>query len=140
MAKRRNKKRHTGWIVLAVILVIGAGTFAAKDVIIGGIKTKAAETIGKKLLESQLEGQININGQNVDVSEIIDKMEEEDVEKVTDIAEKYVSGESISECMGMIQDGNVSGLQDYAKENLTQEDKQELQGIYEKYKNQISLP
>lgn len=137
MAARRKKKKHTGLIVLAVLLIIGAGLFAGRHAIIDGIKTKAIKEVSKKLMESQLGGEITVGGQTVNVSEIIDHMEEADVEKVNSIAEKYVSQENISNYLEMVQSGDMSGLKEQAKESLTPEDKQELQGIYEKYIEKI---
>ena len=34
----------------------------------------------------------------------------------------------------------MEGLKDMAQEQLTQEDKEELQALYEKYKGQIPIP
>lgn len=140
MAARRKKKRHTGLVVLTVLLVLGAGLFLGRHAIIDGIKSKAIKEVSKKLMESQLGGEITVGGQTVNVSEIIDHMDEADVEKVNSIAEKYVSQENIGNYLEMIQSGDMSGLKEQAKESLTPEDKQELQGIYEKYKNQIKAP
>lgn len=139
--KKRKKRRHIGLLVVAGVLVIGAGTlFFCKDSIIGGIKTKAAKEIGKKLLEEQIGSSLNLAGQKVDISEIMEQMDQADVEKVTEIAEKYISPDNIQEAAGLAASGNVEGLKDMAKEQLTQEDKEELQKMYEKYKGQIPMP
>ena len=41
---------------------------------------------------------------------------------------------------GLAASGNMEGLKDMAKEQLSQEDKDELQKMYEKYKGQIPIP
>ena len=82
----------------------------------------------------------NIAGQKIDVSEIIDQMDQADVERVTEIAEKYISPDNIQEAAGLAASGNMEGLKDMAQEQLTQEDKEELQALYEKYKGQIPIP
>ena len=136
MGKRR-KKRHIALLATVGVLALGAGAlFYCKDSIIGGIKTKAATEIGRKLLEEQIGGSLNIAGQKIDVSEIIDQMDQADVERVTEIAEKYISPEAA----GLAASGNMEGLKDMAQEQLTQEDKEELQALYEKYKGQIPIP
>ncbi len=138
---RRKKKKHIGLLVVTGVLVIGAGTlFLCRDTIISGVKTKAAAEIGKKLLESQIGGSLNIAGQKVDISEIMEQMEQADVEKVTEIAEKYISPDNIQEAAGLAASGDMEGLKDMAQEQLTQEDKEELQRMYEKYKGQIQVP
>ena len=64
-------------------------------------------------------------------------MDEEDVQKVTGIAEKYISPDNLKQAAAMAADGDLEGLKDMAGGQLTEEDKNELQEIYEKYKNQI---
>lgn len=134
----KKRKKHTGLIVVTTVLVVGAGAlFAGRHAIVDTVKTKAAAEIGKKLLEEQIGNNINVNGQDVDVSEIIDHMDEEDVQKVTDIAGKYISEDNLKTAADMAASGDTEGLKDLAKDQLTEEDKNELQGIYDKYKDQI---
>lgn len=138
---KRKKKKHFGLLVVTSVLVIGAGTlFLCRDTIISGVKTKAATEIGKKLLEQQIGASLNIAGQKVDISKIMDQMDQADVEKVTEIAEKYISPDNIQDAAGLAASGNMEGLKDMAQEQLTQEDKEELQKMYEKYKDRIQIP
>ena len=67
----------------------------------------------------------------------MNQMDEEDVEKVSQIAEKYISPENIRQAAGMVASGDVEGLKSLAEGQLTEEDKNELMGLYEKYKDQI---
>lgn len=134
----KRRKVQAGFIVTVVILVVAAGgLFAGRHVILKGVKTKAASEIGKRLLEEQIGNNINIGGQNVNVSEIVDQMDEQDVQKVTGIAEKYISPDNLKQAAAMAANGDLEGLKDMAGGQLTEEDKNELQEIYEKYKNQI---
>lgn len=134
----KRRKVQAGFIVTVVILVVAAGgLFAGRHVILKGVKTKAASEIGKRLLEEQIGNNINIGGQNVNVSEIVDQMDEQDVQKVTEIAEKYISSDNVKQAAAMAANGDLEGLKDMAGGQLTEEDKNELQEIYEKYKNQI---
>ncbi len=80
----RKKKKHIGLLLVTGVLIIGAGTlYAGRHVIVEQVKTKAAVEIGKKLLTEQFGSKINIGGRQVDVSEIMNHMEEEDVETIT---------------------------------------------------------
>lgn len=134
----KRRKVQAGFIVTVVILVVAAGgLFAGRHAILKGVKTKAASEIGKRLLEEQIGNNINIGGQNVNVSEIVDQMDEQDVQKVTEIAEKYISSDNVKQAAAMAANGDLEGLKDMAGGQLTEEDKNELQEIYEKYKNQI---
>ncbi len=139
--KKRKKKRHVVLLAVAGALVIGAGTlFFCRDAVIGGIKAKAAKEIGRKLLEEQIGSSLNLAGRKVDISKIMEQMDQADVDKVTEIAEKYISPDNIQEAAGLAASGNMEGLKDMAKEQLTQEDKAELEKMYEKYKDQIPMP
>ena len=124
-------------MTVVILIVAAGGLFAGRHAILEGVKTKAASEIGKRLLEEQIGNNINIGGQNVNVSEIVDQMDEEDVQKVTGIAEKYISPDNLKQAAAMAADGDLEGLKDMAGGQLTEEDKNELQEIYEKYKNQI---
>lgn len=143
MAKRKKTKRHTGRIIVSVLLiVVAAGLFIGRNAIIDGLRTKAVKTVATKLLEEQLsKAAKEVLGSNVDVdvSEVIDNMEEEDIEKAVDIAEKYVEPGKLEEYVEMVRDGDIARIKQQVKEELSEEDKQELRGLYEKYKDQIPL-
>ena len=51
----------------------------------------------------------------------MDQMDQADVDKVTEIAEKYISPDNIQEAAGLAASGNMEGLKDMAKEQLSQE-------------------
>ncbi|MCI8485247.1 MAG: hypothetical protein HFH41_13060 [Lachnospiraceae bacterium] len=134
----KKRRRHTGLIITMLILVAAAGTlFAGRHTMIERIKTKAATEIGKKLMEEQLGREINIDGREVNVSDIVNRMEEQDVKAVTDIVEKYISSDNVKQAADMAASGDTEGLKNMAESQLTEEDKNELRGIYEKYKDQI---
>ena len=80
---------------------------------------------------------MEVGEQRVDVSQMIENMEQKDVETLTDIAEKYISPENLREAADMAADGDLEGLKELAEEQISKEDQAQLQGLYEKYKNQI---
>lgn len=134
----RKRKKHSRLIVVTAVLVVGAtALFAGRHAIVDTVKTKAATEIGKKLLEEQIGSNLNIGGQNIDVSEIMDQMDEADVQKVTDIAGKYISQDNLKTAADLAASGDTEGLKNLAKEQLTEEDKNQLQGLYDKYKDQL---
>lgn len=131
------RKRHTGLMITTIVLVAAGTLFMGRHTITEKIKTKAAAEIGKKLIEEQLGREVNIGGREVDVSEIVNRMEEQDVKAVTDIVEKYISSDNVKQAADMAASGDTEGLKNMAESQLTEEDKNELRGIYEKYKDQI---
>lgn len=138
MHNNHKKRKHTRLLSATIILVGVAGAlFFGRDAILQKVRTTAATEIGKKLLEQQIGATVNINGQEIEVSDVMNQMDEEDVEKVSQIAEKYISPENIRQAAGMAASGDVEGLKSLAEGQLTEEDKNELMGLYEKYKDQI---
>lgn len=134
----KKKRRHIGLLVVTGVLVISAGIlFVGRDVILQQVKVKAAKEIGKKLLTEQFGKTIDVGGQQIDVSEVVEDMDQEDVETITGIAEKYISPENIKQAADMAASGDMEGLRSLAEGQLTEEDKNELMGLYQKYKDQI---
>ncbi len=93
------------------------------------------------MLEAQIGQTVRINGQETDVSDIAaqieQQMDEEDVQKITEIAEKYISPENIRQAANLAAGGDTEGLKNLAEGQISEEDKQKLQGLYDKYKDQI---
>lgn len=142
MGKQKKRKKHMTLLAVTTVLVVTAGVlFAGRHVIIQNIKTKAAVEIGRKMLEAQIGQTVQIGGQEADVSDIAaqieEQMDEEDVQKVTEIAEKYISPENIRQAADMAASGDAEGLRNLAEGQISEEDRQELQGLYDKYKDQI---
>ncbi len=55
----------------------------------------------------------------------------------TGIAEKYISPENIKKAAEMAANGDTEGLKNLAGDQVSLEDQEQLQGLYEKYKDQI---
>ena len=60
-------------------------------------------------------------------------MSEEDKDTVTEIIANNVSLDSVSEVQSYVNSGDASGLMDYAEENLSEEELEELKDIMSKY-------
>ena len=65
--------------------------------------------------------------------EIYESMSEEDKDTVTEIIANNVSLDSVSEVQSYVNSGDASGLMDYAEENLSEEELEELKDIMSKY-------
>lgn len=134
----RKRKRHTALIAITAALAVAAGVlFLNRGVILQEAKARVAVEIGKKLLEGQVGKNVNVGGQEIDVSEIVSHMDKGDVEAISDIAEKYISPSNMKQAAEMAAKGDVEGLKSLAESQLTEEDKDTLEGLYEKYKDQI---
>ena len=64
-------------------------------------------------------------------------MEQEDIEQLTGIAQKYISPENIKQAVDMAASGDVQGLAGLANGQVSDADRAQLEALYEKYKNQL---
>ncbi len=134
----KKRKKHIALLMVSGILVTGAVVlFAGRGTIEKQIKAKAAVEIGKKIFEEQLSKTVDIGGQQVNVSEVVDNMDQADVEQITDIAQKYISPENLKQAADMAVSGDMEGLAGLAKEQVSDADRAQLEALYEKYKNQL---
>lgn len=125
-------------IAITAALAVAAGVlFLNRGVILQEAKARVAVEIGKKLLEGQVGKTVNVGGQQIDVSEVVSHMDKGDVEAISDIAEKYISPSNMKQAAEMAAKGDVEGLKSLAESQLTEEDKDTLEGLYEKYKDQV---
>ena len=89
MHNNHKKRKHTRLLSATIILVgVSGALFLGRDAILQKVRTTAATEIGKKLLEQQISATVNINGQEIEVSDVMNQMDEEDVEKVS--TEKFM--------------------------------------------------
>ncbi len=131
------KSNHTALKVFAVILIIVliAG-FAARNRIKSFVKEKAAAVIVEKLLDEKITSDAKISGR-LSAKEFYESMDEQDRQKVMDIITSNMTDENIRQVKSHITNGDMSGLKQYVKENLSGEDKAAVQKIYEKYKYKL---
>lgn len=133
------KKRHLSLLVISSSLVLCAGAlFAGRHVILEEVRTKAATEIGKRVLMEQLNRHASTAGQASAVSQVVENMEQEDVETLTGIAEKYISQDNLKQAADLVANGDMEGLQELAQEQVTEEDQARLEELYDKYKDKIS--
>ncbi len=126
-------------LVISSSLVLCAGAlFAGRHVILEEVRTKAATEIGKRVLMEQLNRHASTAGQASAVSQVVENMEQEDVETLTGIAEKYISQDNLKQAADLVANGDMEGLKELAQEQVTEEDQARLEELYDKYKDKIS--
>lgn len=134
----RKKRKHIRLLAVTGVLVVTAGVlFAGRNVVIEQMKVKTVKEISKKVLSEQLGAQAGPEGWQEEVSQVIDQMEAEDVETLTDIAQKYISPENIRQAAELAASGDLEKLQDLAEDQVSGEDQAKLQELYEKYRTQV---
>lgn len=140
MAKRR--KKRNGWktlaIVLTVVLVLGVSIFFTKDYIVA----KAEEKVQDALIENVLETVIHSDSEAASdaakqAKEIYDNMSDEDKDACRELIDNNLTSENIKNVAGYVKNGDGSGLKNYVKSNVSEEDKDTIKEMYYKYRDQI---
>jgi uncharacterized protein YxeA len=130
------------FITLVVVLLIGAIFLIGKDSIMKDVKAtqeqtqsdsekKSANPITKAIVSEALDSYAEQSTGKT--KEIYESMSEEDKDTVTEIIANNVSLDSVSEVQSYVNSGDASGLMDYAEENLSEEELEELKDIMSKY-------
>ena len=130
------------FITLVVVLLIGAIFLIGKDSIMKDVKAtqeqtqsdsekKSANPITKAIVSEALDSYAEQSTGKT--KEIYESMSEEDKDTVTEIIANNVSLDSVSEVQSYVNNGDASGLMDYAEENLSEEELEELKDIMSKY-------
>ena len=134
MAYPHRKHRLQKFIVflIAAIGIILIAYFVA----LPKIKSKAADVVAEKLMESQIASDAQA-ATGVDAREILDAMDEQDKETVNDIITNHMSAETMKEASSYITSGDTAGLKQYAKDTLTASELEQIKELYNKYKGTL---
>lgn len=132
MAEKKQKK-NTGLKVILVILIAAIiGLFGYSS-----IKTKVVKQAAEVVVRDQLK---NYGITDSQIDSVLNQIDEQDQETITNIVSDHVSVSSIQEVQKYVASGDLQGLAEYAESELSDTEKQELTDLAVKYKNQIVLP
>ncbi|MCI6744969.1 MAG: hypothetical protein MR580_01195 [Anaerolactibacter massiliensis] len=132
MAEKKQKK-NTGLKVILVILIAAIiGLFGYSR-----IKTKVVKQAAEVVVRDQLK---NYGITDSQIDSVLNQIDEQDQETITNIVSDHVSVSSIQEVQKYVASGDLQGLAEYAESELSDTEKQELTDLAVKYKNQIVLP
>lgn len=132
MAEKKQKK-NTGLKVILVILIAAIiGLFGYSR-----IKTKVVKQAAEVVVRDQLK---NYGITDSQIDSVLNQIDEQDQETITNIVSDHVSLSSIQEVQKYVASGDLQGLAEYAESELSDTEKQELTDLAVKYKNQIVLP
>lgn len=135
---RKKRKKHTGlkiFLFLVVICIVGGIVFWKQ--IKSVTSQKAAEVVVEKLLDSKISSDKAVYG-NLSAKDIYNSMDDADKQVVTDIITDHMTPENIKNVEQYVTSGDTAGLEQYAKDNLSTEETQTIQNMYEKYKDQLN--
>ena len=134
MSGNRKKKKNGSFIgtvmktiviigVIALIIYLGSGFVKKK------VEDKAAEVIVNQMAASD-----TTLPDGKSAKDVYDSMSNEDKEKVQAIVDDHLDAKTASDIQSYVTSGDTEGLKDYAEQNLSDEEQQELLEMYNKYK------
>lgn len=125
------KKKSYGKKILCMILLILACLGVLVFLFWDTIKGAAFRKIGTIAIEQAIKRE---TGWEVDLEEVIDRMDEEDAAAMNDLMDKYFNEENISEGMDILKSGDLNAAKEYIEDKVEPQDLTELGYLYEKYK------
>ncbi len=132
--RNRNKRNGNGWIIacVSVLIVIAVLAVLVKLFVYEPVKKQVAEKVVQKMIETELANDDSEVGQ--DAQAIYDSMTEEEKDSLTQMAEDKMDAKTIKEVKEYVDAGDREGLKNYAKEQFTEDEIQQIKDIYQKYK------
>ena len=126
------KKKYVLTIIAIVLLLLAVGRLLFLK-----FKSLALDTTSQKLIEEVVKQGSGGNISKEQINEITNSIQENDKEKVENIIENHLDGDTIQKAMEYMRNKDIDGLKKFASEELTEEEKKELIDIYLQYKEQI---
>lgn len=124
-------------LIYTVVFILGM-MLVLKLFVFDKVKEKATEIALEKVLEQEASTE-NPYLQNESVKKLLENMETEDKETAEEIITNTVSASDIPKLSGYVAKKDTARLKKYVQENLSEEDMGKLQGLYDKYKDQIQI-
>ncbi len=130
---RKQDKSGTFGRLMVSIIVLGVVVLLFINYALPIIKEQTKKVVADKTVDAVTENIDKIAADNPEIQQVVDKMTEEDKEKVKEIVAEHVDSETVTEVMEYVNNGDEQGLMEYAVENLSPEEISELMDLYNKY-------
>lgn len=144
---RKKKKKGIGTIVMlllvivvCVIVLIGLVGESFKD----GIQSVVTGKVTEQFMEQAIRKALESSGDPeaaAKAKEIVDSIDEADKKAAEEIIGKYANQDTVSDLIGIAGDGinseSVEQIKDYLQDNMSEDDIQKLQELYNKYGEQV---
>ena len=135
MAKRRKKKSSGAKLVqfLLMLVILGLVIFIFKIAVWDAILKKKAVNYAVSNVIEQVAASSGVSVTSEEVEKVLDSMEPEDQEKLNAIIEENVDSEAVSTISSYVSNGDMESAAEYVQENLSEENVEDLQELYDKY-------
>lgn len=127
MRKKKSYGKTIFGMILLILACLGILVFLFWDT----IKGAAIRKVGTIAIEQAIKRE---TGWEVDLEEVIDRMDEEDAAAMNELMDKYFNEENISEGMDILKSGDLNAAKEYIENKVEPQDLKELGNLYEKYK------
>lgn len=140
---RKSKKKDVRTIILLVIVIIVCVVtllFLIWGTLMKGIKSAVTEKVAGQIMEQVIQNALESSGDpeaSAKAKEVIDSIDEADMKEMEEIIGKYTDGDTLSDITNIMKDGvNLESFErvvQYMKESVSEEDRQKLQELFNKY-------
>lgn len=132
--QKRKKSAGSRFIHFILILVIlGLVIFIFKTAVWDSyLKQKAVNYTVSTVIE-KVAASSGVSVTSKEVEEVLNSMDPEDQEKLNSIIEENVDSDTLSTVTSYISNGDIESAAEYVQDNLSEENVEDLQELYDKY-------
>lgn len=144
---RKKRKKGVGTIILLLFVIVlcsGVLIGLVTGKLQGGLKSMVAKKVSEQVMEQAIQEALERSGDPqaaAKAKEIVGSMDETDKEEAAAIVEKYADGDTLSDLANIVGNGvnrdSVDQVKEYLQDNVSEEDIQKLQELYQKYEGKV---
>ena len=135
MSNRRRKKNSGAKLIqfLLILVILGLVIFIFKIAVWDSILKKKAVNYAVSNVIEQVAASSGVSVTSKEVEEVLNSMDPEDQETLNTIIEENVDQEAVSTITSYVSNGDMESAAEYVQENLSEENVEDLQQLYDKY-------
>lgn len=135
MSNRRRKKNTGAKIIqfLLILIILGLVIFIFKIAVWDSMLKKKAVNYAVSNVIEQVAASSGVSVTSKEVEEVLNSMDPEDQETLNTIIEENVDQEAVSTITSYVSNGDMESAAEYVQENLSEENVEDLQQLYDKY-------
>ena len=135
MSNRRRKKNTGAKLIqfLLILVILGLVIFIFKIAVWDSMLKKKAVNYAVSNVIEQVAASSGVSVTSKEVEEVLNSMDPEDQETLNTIIEENVDQEAVSTITSYVSSGDMESAAEYVQENLSEENVEDLQQLYDKY-------
>lgn len=135
MSNHRRKKNTGAKLIqfLLILVILGLVIFIFKIAVWDSMLKKKAVNYAVSNVIEQVAASSGVSVTSKEVEEVLNSMDPEDQETLNTIIEENVDQEAVSTITSYVSNGDMESAAEYVQENLSEENVEDLQQLYDKY-------